>query len=389
MTVIGGGIVGLSCAYELAQRGYSVRLFDPGLGKPSCSTGNGGMIVPSHFVPMASPGMLRLGLGMMRRRDAPLAFRWSGETARWALRFVRHARRSPSAQAQTALRDLNLMSRRVYQEWEEDLGALSLRTEGLLMLCESPPALAAERAHAAEARRLGLDAPEVSSDEIARLNPGVEVRALGGIHFRDDAWLDPGQVVTRLRAKLEAIGATLIPEKYAGSPEPGEQTVLATGSWSAQVGRSLGLRLPIVSGTGYSVAFPAESLPGVCAILVEPRVAVTPLSGRLRISGTMLIGETSARLDQRRWCAALAGFRRFYPGIPVGDAEVWQGRRPCTPDGLPLIGRSRKRPDILVATGHAMIGMSSGPATGRLIAQVAAGEPPEIDLTRFDPDRYA
>jgi D-amino-acid dehydrogenase len=177
----------------------------------------------------------------------------------------------------------------------------------------------------------------------------------------------------------------------AGEVE-GDEFVLCAGAWSPRLARSIGLRLPVEAGKGYAMTLTQpRSRPRVCAILVEARVAVTPMDAALRFAGTMEIAGLDLRIDVTRVDAIKAAACRYYPDFEIADfrgATPWAGLRPCTPDGLPYIGRTSQATNLVVAAGHAMMGMTLGPVTGRLVAEILAGEPQRFDPALLSPDRY-
>ena len=168
--------------------------------------------------------------------------------------------------------------------------------------------------------------------------------------------------------------------------------VLAGGASSSDAVRSLNLALPMQAGKGYSLTLEKPTqLPEICAIFVEARVAVTPMEGALRVGGTMEIGGDDFTVNPRRVDGIVKSVPRYYPRFSESDFEgvkPWSGLRPCTPDGLPYVGRTQKYPNLIVATGHAMMGLSLAPATGKLVSELLCGKPPSVSLEMFSPDRF-
>jgi D-amino-acid dehydrogenase len=172
-----------------------------------------------------------------------------------------------------------------------------------------------------------------------------------------------------------------------------DEIIIAGGSWSPLMAKELGLRLPMQAGKGYSLTVRnPRQLPEICSIFTEARVAVTPMDGALRVGGTMEIAGLNERINARRVHGIIKAVPQYYPEFRTGDFDgipPWSGLRPCSPDGMPYMGRTAKWKNVTLATGHAMMGLSLGPVTGRLIAQVIDGERTEIDLALLSPDRYA
>jgi len=411
IVIIGGGVIGLSTAYYALLRGHNVTVLERGSpDHAGCSLGNAGMIVPSHFTPLAAPGMVSLGLRMLLNPESPFSIRprLDADLIRWGWEFWRAANKRHVTRSAPLLRDLNLASRRAYEELAEQIGDFGLVKRGLLMLCQTPQALDEEAHVAAEARKLGLAAQVLTPDEAARLDPGIRMQVAGAVHFAEDCHLSPGRLMMALAKAVEGLGGRILwntemmgwrqangriqsAVTTQGNVEGGE-FVVAGGSWSQQLVRSLGIRLPIQAGKGYSLTLPRpRQLPNLCSILTEARVAVTPIGDSLRFAGTMEVNGMDTSINQARVNGILKAIVHYFPDFQSDDFQgvaVWSGLRPCSPDGLPYIGRFRKFKNLSTATGHAMMGISLGPITGQLMSQMLSDEEPEIDVSLLSPDRY-
>lgn len=411
VNVVGGGIIGLCTAWSCIKRGLTVTVMDiqsgPGEG---CSYGNAGMIVPSHVVPLAAPGMIGLGLKWMLNPESPFAVRprLSWDFLRWGAQFWKFCNPRHVQEAAPLLRDLNLASRALYRELAERWGnEFGLVQRGMLMLCETERGFE-EEAHAAElARSLGLEAEVLDRNQIAALEPETRLEVAGGVRFPEDCHLDPRRFMEGLHRRLVAAGCRFVWNADFQGCFPGgngtaieeavlqqssrTQTVLAAGAWTAQMLRGLKIRLPLQPGKGYSLTLPRARMPlQHCAIAVEGRIAITPMGDALRVAGTMELGADEQGIARRRVAGIIKTFCRLFPEYTpddFADVRIWSGLRPCSPDGLPYIGRSRHLPNVVIATGHAMMGLSLGPITGELVAQLVAGETPSIPLDRLSPDR--
>ena len=414
VVVVGAGVIGLSTAYYCARRGWRVTLIDRDPEqRDGCSFGNAGMIVTSHFVPLAAPGMVALGLKWMANPASPFYIkpRLSWELLDWGLKFWRAATPEHVCRAAPLLRDLNFASRSCYEE----LAALpgndfGLVKKGLLMLCKSRHAMDEETRTAEHARALGIPAEVLDASQVAALEPGVRMDIVGGIHFAQDCHLVPDRVVAGLQEQLSTAGAQFIWNTEVtgwrverdrhlralttrdGSEIEADEFVLCGGAWSPLAVRELGLRIPIQAGKGYSLTLAKpRQLPKICATLIEARVAVTPMAGALRFAGTMEIAGLNETINPVRVRAIIAAASRYYPEIAPSDFDgvaPWFGLRPCSPDGMPYVGRTAKFTNLSIATGHAMMGMSLGPITGKIVADVLSGEPPPFDLPQLSPDRF-
>lgn len=412
VVVIGGGVSGLAVAEAGARRGYRVTLIErQGEQRTGCSYGNAGMIVPSHFVPMAAPGVVVQGLKWMSNPESPFYIkpRVDLDLARWGLLFIKSATAAHVARCGPLLRDLHLASREAYQELAaqgEDIGLVS---KGLLMLCKETHTLDEEAAMAATARALGVPTEVLDAAATARLDPGITMAIAGAVHYPRDCHLSPERYLAVLERRAVAHGAQLLWQtsvegfrREAGRiravlTSTGEiaadHFVLCGGIWSERILRTLGVRLPMQAGKGYSVTVPDPvEQPALCSILAEARVAVTPMGGTLRFGGTMEMSGLNERVNMRRVEGIVAAATRYFPAFQRSHFDAiapWHGMRPCPPDGMPFIGRTGAADNLIVATGHAMMGISLAPVTGAIVARLIAGEPPGFDLTLTHPDRFA
>jgi D-amino-acid dehydrogenase len=412
VVICGAGIIGLCCARELRARGHTVTIIDRApADRDGCSFGNAGMITPSHFVPLAAPGMVALGLKWMLNPKSPFYIRprLDADLAGWGWRFMRASTAAHVERAAPVLRDLNLASRELYVGLAAELPDFGLVTRGLLMLCREARTLDHEGAFAAQARELGVPAEVLDAAATARLDPGIRLNVAGSIYFPKDAHLDPARLIGSLTPRLEAAGVKFLwgTEVTGWRREGGrlaaalttrgelaaDEFVLAGGAWSPGLVRGLSLRLPMQAGKGYSLTLPKpRQLPHLCSIFTEARVAVTPMGGSLRIGGTMEVVGLDETIQPHRVQGIIESVPRYFPDFSPEDfagIQPWRGLRPVTPDGLPYLGRFGAAPNLIAATGHAMMGLSLGPITGRLVAEIVAGEPPSIDLNLLNPDRYA
>lgn len=411
--IVGGGVVGLCVALYSRRRGHSVTIVERGgPTHDGCSLGNAGMIVPSHFIPLAAPGMVGMGLRMMTRPDSPFYVRprLDADLARWGYLFARAANAAHVARSAPLLRDLSLVSRQSYEElaaeWDDNFG---LTQRGLLMLCKTQHALDDEAKVAEMACELGLPAYVLTPAEAAKLDPDITMDIAGAVHFPRDCHLSPQTFVARLTEVLQREGVQFAWETDvtgwrtkngkidAARTTNGEMTadeyVLAGGAWSPQTLRALGLRLPMQAGKGYSVTLDKpRQRPQICSILTEARVAVTPIGETLRFGGTMEVtGVETSSVSLPRAAGIFRAIPRYFPAFAPADFSplpVWSGLRPCSPDGLPYVGRFSRFSNLSAATGHSMMGVSLAPVTGKLLAEILSDEPPSIDISLLNPERY-
>jgi D-amino-acid dehydrogenase len=411
--IIGGGVIGLSTAYYATRKGHRVTVLDRGtVDQENCSYGNAGLVVPSHFVPLAAPGMVAQGLKWMLKPDSPFYVkpRLDRELLDWGFKFWRASNAGHVNRAAPLLRDMNLASRSCFEELADLTGnAFGLEKRGLLCLCKTEHRLAEEAQNAAQARRLGLDVEVLSARQATELQPNLRLDIVGAVYFRDDCHLIPPLFMSVLKQQLAKLGAGIFWETeltgwllqgnriVAVRTTKGEFTsdeyVLCGGSWSPVIARQLRLKLPLQAGKGYSLTLPKpRELPAIPAILTEARVAVTPMGRALRFGGTMEIAGLNEDINPGRVRGIIESVPRYYPEFTPRDfdgIEPWCGLRPCSPDGLPYVGRTGRYANLSIATGHAMMGLSLGPITGKLIAEILSGERPSIGIELLNPDRYA
>lgn len=412
VVVIGAGVVGLSVALACARRGWSVTVVErQGPSRSGCSYGNAGMVVPSHFIPLAAPGMMALGLKWMWNPESPFYIkpRWDVGLFHWGWRFCQAANAQAMAQAAPLLRDLNLASHALFESWAAEGLDFGWQPRGLLMLCRTDAALREEAHTAAQARALGLEAEVLDAPQVAAQEPDVDLTVKGAVLFPQDGTLEPERLMATLEAQSRAAGVVFHWQtevtgwkrngpRVAALRTPqgdieGDEFVLCAGVWSEALARSLGLRLPLQAGKGYSLTLPQPPQRlRHGAILVEDRVAVTPMGTAMRFGGTMELAGADESLNLRRVNGIIRAAGRYLPAFHAPAFEgipPWSGLRPCTPDGLPYLGRTGAATNLYLATGHAMMGVSLAPVTGALIAQILAHEPPTHDVRLLSPDRFA
>jgi D-amino-acid dehydrogenase len=411
--VLGAGVVGLSAALLAAREGLEVSVVDDGTEEGGgCSYGNAGLIVPSHVVPLAAPGAVAQALRWVGNPDAPFAFRprLDRELLGWAFRFWRAATPAHVRRAAPLLRDLHLASRSMYAEWAREWGDdFGFSARGLLVLCRTAHGLAEEARGAETARALGLPVETLGREEVAALEPELQLDVAGAVRYPLDCHVTPDRLMPALRREAEragvrfawrtaasgwrASGRRVEAVSTSGGDRTADEFVLAAGAWSSSLARGLGLRLPLEAGRGLSFTLNApRRLPRHPALLSEARVAVTPLGSALRVGGTLELSGLDRRVGARRARAVVRSLTRYLPDFEEVDfagLEAWSGLRPCSPDGLPYVGRPACAQNVVVATGHAMMGLSLGPITGRLVTEVLCGRKASIDLALLSPDRYS
>jgi len=398
VVIVGGGVIGLATAYYALRAGLGVTVLEreSEVGD-NCSLGNAGMVVPSHFVPLAAPGMMAKGLRWMLDPESPFYVRprLSMELARWGWIFYRKSTPSHVGASRELLRDLNLESRRLFSELAED-NDFGWAPRGLLMLCHSEKGLEAEAETAGEAEELGVQADVLDPADAKALDPDITMDVEGAVYYRQDCHLEPARFMARLRERVAEMGGRIEYEvpvdaivrsgsrvssvKSGDRVFEGEKFVIAGGAWTSALLRPLGLRLPLQAGKGYSLTLedPPE-LPRLCSIFAEAKVAITPMGESLRFAGTMEVCGNDLSINPKRVNGIIKSVPRYFPKISESDfegVEPWAGLRPVSPDGLPYLGAVDGLENVHAATGHAMMGLSLGPVTGRLLADLLTGSEP-------------
>lgn len=409
ITILGAGVIGLSTALYCARRGMKVTIIDQKLRqRDGCSFGNAGMIVPSHFIPLAAPGMVKLGLKWMWNPESPFYIkpRLNLDLMTWGLEFWKAATKERVDAAAPVLRDLSLLSRQCYEELNLDFGLVK---KGLLMLCKKQQTLDEEGHMAVLANQLGIPAEVLDAKATAALDPAVTMDVCGSVFFPKDCHLAPSRFIAVVEAELLKLGVEMLwGTEVRGFKVEGEtlravntsigqvesqEVVLCSGVWSAELAKELDLKLPMQAGKGYTLTLAnPKQLPELCSICSEARLAVTPMDGLLRVGGTMEIAGTDESITPRRVRGITRAFPDYFPAFnerDFDDVKPWSGLRPVSPDGMPYIGRTQRWKNLTLATGHAMMGLSLAPATGKIIADVLSSKQSPVALELMSPDRFA
>lgn len=408
--VVGAGIAGLSAAYYLLKDGWEVMVLEKDDGANNCSYGNAGMIVPSHFTPLAAPGIVAQGLKWMLNSKSPFYIRPSLNVSLidWGLKFLRHANEKHVQQNAEAIRDLNLYSSRLYNELAAEEGFdFELRQNGILMLYQTKTVQHEEMELAAAAQRLGLQTEVLDQDGIEALEPDLKINALGGVWYACDGILSPSELMQQLTRYLLTHGAEIryqtevngfrlsgsrITEVFTSRGHyRADEVVIAGGAALPKLVSRLHLKLPLMPGKGYSFMHEPTATTAMKhgALLLEARVAVTPMRHQIRFSGTMELGPANDRIYKNRVKGIVESIPRYFPDLKVTyPKDVWFGYRPCPPDGLPYLGRPRQYSNLSIAGGGGMMGLSLGPAFGKTIADLLSGKASATGIAGFSPGRF-
>ncbi|MDP1546496.1 MAG: FAD-dependent oxidoreductase [Anaerolineales bacterium] len=408
--IIGGGPIGLSCAYYLLKAGRKVTILDANeIGKGSGS-GNAGHIVPSHIIPLAAPGVVTSALKwMLNPAHSPfgLKIRADLKYISWLIQFAAACNEANVARALEPMKNLGQLSADNFAQMiAEEKFDCHYQTTGFLNLYKNQAAFEEGKHEADFMQKYGIPVSVYERNQIADVEPAVRDDVLGGVHFTGDAHLNPAIFLGLLGKHVRAMGAQVYEHtavtgfasaggkvrvvKTGTGEFEAQQVILAAGAWSPIVARDLRLKIPVQPARGYSLTASAiQNMPRQALILGDRRVAVSPFGNLLRVTGRLEVGEYSATPNPR-WIARLEEFAREYIRLDekLDIKETWAGLRPVTPDGMPIIGRSPHHSNLTVATGHAMLGLSLGPGTGQVVAELVNGRETAIDLTPFGMERF-
>jgi len=408
--VIGGGVIGTACAYFLMRAGWRVTLIDRGLLGRGSSHGNCGLVCPSHVLPLAEPGMVAKGVKSLFQRNAPFAIKPRLDPALWSwlFHFAARCNERDMIEAGRGIQPLLDSSLLLYREIvEREALDCEFETRGLLFAYRSHEGMAA---YAATDRLMGdvfhCPARRFDGDALVELEPALQPGLAGGWYYHDDAQLRPDKLMKAWRRVLESQGATIHENRpfqgfrsrnghvVVADTAQGELAadvfVVAAGAWTPLLNEHLGCRVPIQPGKGYSLTMPRPAIcPTIPLIFPETRVAATPFQSGYRLGSTMEFAgyDESIRPERLQLLKdGVTGYLREPYCEPV--QEEWFGWRPMTYDSLPIIDRSPKYENVVIAAGHNMLGLSMAPATGKLVAELVEGGSPHIDPAPYRASRF-
>lgn len=390
--IIGGGLIGLFSAYYLTEQGYSVTIVDKGDFNQGTSFGNAGMICPSHFTPLAAPGVVMKSLKWMFNDQSPFYIRPRLNTSflKWCMQFFKSSNHTNVNNNTGYLNALLTYSQQLYLDLERSGIQMDLQKKGIIMVCNSSHTLKEEIALSHKATALGLKTNVLNAREIELFNPGVQIKSIGGVHFTGDMHLQPAVLLDSVKQILNQRDVTWLPfteicdfkviqNKITAAISNKEEIVsdmylIAGGAWSSQICQRLKLDYPIEGGKGYNITI-QEATPQLTTplILVEGSVAVTPMGSALRIGGTMEIAGLDDKIRSSRVTGILNTIEKYLPDYPVSKTKQitpWFGYRPLSTDGIPIIKKIPTLANAFINTGHGMLGLSLAPASGKLIEEI-------------------
>jgi len=393
--IIGGGVIGLSAAYYAAMAGAEVIVLEKGEIGCGCSSGNAGLIGRSYLEPLPSPGVIRESareifdpegfFGIKPRLDIGFLS--------WIIGFLRSSNKKHFAFAVDTFSRLNAEAARAHMELAElGGGRYDFKKSGLLLIFGSNHRFHQAHKRQERATACGVICRVLSREEVLEQEPAVGEHAVGGIHYSEDASLDPRLFLQWIGGEAKAYGARIISgaEVYGFKTSRNqvktvlttkgdyrsEQVVVACGSWLSQVCGQLGRKIPVEGGRGISLTFPVtEERVRQPLLLDESHIAITPFTTSLRLTGVLELAGLDLTLNVRRMRGVHRAASRYVPMLQeLKPIEIWRGLRPCIPDGLPVLGQLDPWENVLVAGGHDGRGVSLGPITGKYVTRLLNGE---------------
>ena len=407
--IIGGGIIGLCSAYYLQIEGHKVTVIDQSDFKSGASYVNAGYISPSHIVSLAAPGMISKGLKWMFNPASPFYVkpRLEADFLKWALAFKKSATALKVKKSMPVIKDITVFSRQLFEEmYASKEFDFFYEHKGLMMYYKTEKAGEEEWNVGKKAIELGLKVENLSKEGVQKIEKDIDVNVKGAVYYHSDAHMTPNEFMPQLKNYLEKQGVVIHSNKivedvvFSGDKITSirvnqenftaDEFVFATGSWTQNFVKKLGLNIAIQAGKGYRINVERPTNITVPGILMEAKVAVTPMNGFTRFAGTMEIGGINHHINPVRVKAIANAAENYYTGLKINSQEIENaqcGLRPCSPDGLPYIGKSAKFKNATFATGHAMMGWSLGPATGKLVSEIIDNKKTTLDIQPFSIER--
>jgi D-amino-acid dehydrogenase len=404
------GVVGLSAAVELVNRGFEVVVLEKNATSGyGCSYGNAGWITPCFAMPLPMPGMFFKALKWLMDAESPLYIKpdFNPLLFSWLWRFMLSMRKKKALKSVEVLVKISNYSLDYYKKLNEKFpNEFNFKQNGLLMVSQTKEGVKTAVEELSLVEKHDVKGKVLTPEEITKLEPSLIGNIQGGVYFTDDAHAEPLKVVKTLEKLALSLGVKIITncEVYdfkvsnnkihslltTKGEIAADLYVLATASWSVRLAKILKLNVPILGGKGYAIITdPLEVTPKIPLMLVEKKIAITPRENTLRIAGTLELVDQDDSITTRRVEAIIKGTRQFLrlPQNPK-TYEIWRGLRPCTPDGVPMIGKSHKHENLYLCTGHQMLGLQSAPGSARLLGDLMTGSEPIVDPTPFRVSRF-
>ena len=409
VAIIGAGIVGVSTAISCLRDGHDVILIDKKGPAEGTSHGNGGVLASCSIIPVPFPGLLRKAPGMLFSPDQPLFLKWSylPKLAPWLIKYLKTANESSMRHRAAAMLPIIGDSLADHQSLSKGTGAEKyVIPSDYLFLYRDRTHYEADALGWKIRADLGISWDVLDADEVRAYDPSFGPSIGTAARLSDHGRIsDPGQYVKNLAAYAESQGARLLIGdvtdvlrengrvsglRVSGETIPCDAAVLAAGVWSGPLAKSLGIDVPLESERGYHLELWEPSvMPRSPVMVAAGKFVATPMDGRLRLAGIVEFGGLDTPASRAPFKLLEKNIRAAIPGITWKDTVEWMGHRPSVADSLPLIGEAPTTKEMFLGFGHDHVGLTGGPKTGRLLAQLISGRQPNIDLTPYSPARYA
>ncbi|KAB7708279.1 FAD-dependent oxidoreductase [Bacillus aerolatus] len=411
VVIIGGGIIGLSSAYYLTQKGFEVIVLDKGEFGEACSKGNQGWICPALHEPVPAPGLMTESFKMLLQKDSPLYIKPSAlpQLSGWVTQFMKYCNERDFEAGETALLTLSQSTLKLFDSLQSEGLDFELHKKGILFAFLNQENLNQKMKrleNGADAH--GHESPvTLSAAEVQELEPSLSNRVIGGILLSKQYHIRPETFSKALTKRLLASGADLrantevidierqdkevIAVKTKTERIEADHFLIATGAWSGTLAKRIGYSLPLTAGKGYSITTTNPTVKIQRPLyLGDVKAGITPFNNAVRIGGTMELSGINTNLDKKRVQGIRSAVSNYLNENLTGDTEEeWTGMRPMTPDGLPVLGRVPNYKNLFVSTGHGMVGMAMAPATGKIMSDLIHSGQTEFNIQPFEPNRFA
>ena len=409
--IVGGGVIGICSAYYLSSHGIKVIVLDKGEIGHGSSFGNCGLIVPSHSIPLAAPGVILQGLKWMFDSTTPFYIkpRFNYELISWLWKFMKACNQKRTNKGIETLVTLTKQSMKLYEQIMDanpDLDC-NFRKDGLLMVYKTAEGYNLGLHEAEEVGAHGIESQNMTKQDLQTFEPSLRDNVHGGVYYPDDGHFDPYKFVSQLSNLVKSKGVEIvenaevqdlivsgnkISKVVASNREyTPNWTIITAGAWSPNLARKIGAKLPVQPAKGYSVSYNRTGLSIKTPMLLsEAKIGVNPVIDGIRLAGTLELTGIDSSINEKRVQAIVDGAHQYLAGdsAKFEVSNVWTGMRPVTPDGIPVIDRIPNIENVIVATGHAMLGMTMGPITGKAVSEIVVGDPHSVDLNPLKFGRF-
>lgn len=408
--IVGGGIIGLMCAYYLVKEGKSVKILDKGKANEACSHGNCGLITPSHALPLNNPRLIMRSLKWILQKDSPFFIRpqLSSHFISWMFNFAVNAFSNELIERSMWGRyNLLLSSKALFQNlFDEENISCDWSPNGILLAYKQEKYFVEYAQKDERLNEIGLSADPIIGADLREKEPALKDDIYGAWFYEIDASLKPDDLVAEMRKILIRNGVEFVGHCEATAfVEEGkriksvftnkgsfaiDQLIIATGAWSGLLEKSLHLKIPVIPGKGYSITMKSPRIsPKIPCFLEERKVVATPWNGTYRLGGTMEFAGYNRSMNRVR-LQNLKSVAKEYLHDPYTDEviEEWNGWRPMTNDGLPIISKSPVHNNVTLACGHNMIGLSMATGTGKLVSEIILKKQTHVDPSVYSIKRF-